>query len=238
MRIIVRLFLLFAIMKLSVPEVNAQKEGLMASFGGATYSMDDMKYLQEYLLSVYPVEGKIISAFPPYFNTSVNYLRHLFPQLRIGAGYAYSSTGAKSDYTDYSGSIQTNMMVNSHSLGAFASYIILGNDHLDLLLFGRLDANFSQLEIVSTISASGLFRGTIIKCYSISPNASAGIELMYNFKYFSIGMDGGYLVNLPGDLNITESESKLHDPLDNQKVLTLDWTGWRAGIKVIIWLGK
>ena len=238
MRIIVRLILLFAIMKLSVPEVNAQKEGLMASFGGATYRMDDMKYLQEYLLSSYPVEGKIISAFPPYFNVSVNYLRHVFPQLRIGAGYTYSSTGAKSDYTDYSGSLQTNMMVNSHSLGAFASYIILGNDHLDLLLFGRLDANFSKLEIISTISTSGFSRGTIINCISISPNASAGIELMYNFKYFSIGMDGGYLVNFPGDLNIPETESKLYDPVDNQRVLTVDWTGWRAGLKVIIWLGK
>ena len=159
--------------------------GVLASFGVATFRMDDMKYLQEYILSNYPVDGKIISSFPPYVTTSVNIFKQVLPLLRIGAGYTFTNTGGRSNYSDYSGNIHTDMIAQSHNLGAFASYALFGDEHLELSMFGRLDANFTFVEISSTIYELGSWNGVSNKYKSISPNATAGIELFYHLKAFS-----------------------------------------------------
>ena len=50
----------------------AQKAGFSVSVGVASQRMDDLKYIQEYILSTYPVEGRITSSFPPYSRVSFN----------------------------------------------------------------------------------------------------------------------------------------------------------------------
>ena len=215
--------------------VSAQRTGVSVMLGGAAVKMDDMKYLMDIILESYPVEGAIITSFPPYFSGSVNVLHQFYPHLRAGAGYTYTSTGARADYSDYSGSISTDMFIVSHRLGLSLNYSLIGTDRLDLSLYGRLDANYSSMEIISTIYVSN---STSIGKYtygSISPNGSAGLEFLYKFKDSAIGIEGGYLVDLPGKLKDRETDSELLDPNDSQRVLTTDWTGWRIGIKGIIW---
>lgn len=218
----------------SLTLVSAQQNGITASLGGATYRMDDLKYLQGYILESYPVEGSIVSSFPPYATASFGLLRQWFPMVKIGAGYTYSSTGGKSDYSDYSGTIYTIMVARSHRLGVFVSYSLFGNDHLDFSLFGRVDANITSLDITSVINAGGYSNGLINKYRSVSPNGSAGLELMYRFSDLAIGIDAGYLVDLPGELS--EDGNELSDPADSRRVLTADWTGWRANLKAVFWL--
>ena len=233
-----RTFILFFVVSLSfifVREVSAQRTGLTASFGKATFQMDDMKYLQDYILSTYPLEGKTISSFPPYYSTSFGALRQLYTHLRIGAEYTYTSTGGKSNYTDYSGSITTSMIAISHRFGAFINYTILGGDHLDLSLYGKLDANLTKLDITSSIYTYGTSNGISNSYRSISPNGTVGLELLYNFEDAAIGISGGYLVDLPADLSNKESGNELLDPNDRQRILTSDWTGWRFDVKGIIW---
>jgi hypothetical protein len=70
----------------------------------------------------------------------------------------------------------------------------------------------------------------------LSPSGSAGLELLYNFTDSAIGIEAGYLVDLPGNLSNTESGTDLLDPEDRNKILTMDWSGWRLGIKGIIWI--
>jgi len=216
--------------------VSAQKTGISASFGGATFAMDEMKYLQENILESYPVEGAVISSFPPYFTGSAQVIHQFMTNLRAGAGYTYTSTGGRMDYTDYSGNIETNMIAISHRFGVSVNYSILGGERLDLSLFGKLDANITHLDISSTINALGLSNGLQNKYKSLSPNGSAGLELVYKLKDSAIGLEAGYLVDLAGDLSNRESGSDLLDPNDRQKTLTADWSGWRAGIKGIIWI--
>lgn len=215
---------------------TAQKTGVSVSLGGATFQMDDMKYLMDIILISYPLEGEIISSFPPYFSGSVNILRQIYPHLRVDAGYTYTTTGARANYTDYSGTIYTDMIAVSHRLGASVNYSLIGSDHLNLSLYGRLDANFTNLDITSSINVLSLSSTTHNKYNSISPNGSVGLEFLYTFKESAIGIEGGYLVDLPGKLKNRETGNKLLDPNDRQRVLTSDWTGWRVGIKGIIWI--
>ncbi len=216
--------------------LSAQRTGVSVMLGGATVKMDDMKYLMDIILESYPVEGAIITSFPPYFSGSVNVFHQFYPHLRAGAGYTYTSTGARANYTDYSGSISTDMFIVSHRLGLSLNYSLIGTDRLDLSLYGRVDANYSSMDITSTVYV--LDRTSIGKYpySSISPNGSAGLEFLYKFKDSAIGIEGGYLVDLPGKLKDRETGNELLDSNDRQRVLTTDWSGWRIGIKGIIWI--
>ncbi len=228
--------LILSAVHFSGSEMRAQDKGLMFAYGGASFHMEDLKGFQEYILSTYPVAGKIISSFPPYVSFSVSYFRQVLGILNIGAGYVQTSTGGKSDYTDYSGSLNTNMVANSHRLGAFLSYTVIGGEKISLSLIGRLDANLTRLRVVSAIAAAGVSYSADNKYKSISPNVSTGLELMYKFKTFSVGLDGGYLVDFPAELSNTEGGSRLHNPTNSLKILTTNWTGWRVNLKAIIWI--
>ncbi len=230
------LILILLLVHLSDSGVWAQDKGLMISLGGASFQMDDLKRYQEYILSSYPVEGKIVSSFPPYTMVSINFFKQISSSLKIGAGYVYTTTGGKSDYSDFSGNIHTSIIALSHRLGGYASYTFFGSDHIDLSLFGRLDANITRLRVISVIYASGLSNSAENKYKSVSPNTSAGLEFMYKFKRFGLGLDGGYLADFPGKLKAVEKGSRLYDPADAQNILTSDWSGWRVNIKANIWL--
>jgi len=219
-----------------ISAVSAQRTGLSVSFGGATYAMDDMKYLQEQILASYPLEGAVLSSFPPYFTGSAQVVHQFLTHLRGGAGYSYSTTGGRSDYSDYSGNVETDMLATSHRFGVSLYYSILAGERLDLSLYGTADAHLSYLDITSNIFVLGYTSGIQNTYQSMSPSVSAGLELLYNFKESALGMEAGYLVDIPGDLSNRESGTDLLDPNDPDRILATDWSGWRISIKGIVWI--
>jgi len=218
------------------PAALAQKAGFSVSAGIASQRMDDLKYIQEYILSTYPVEGRITSSFPPFSRVSVNLVRQWYDHLQFGGGYTFSTTGAKSSYADYTGIISTEISPTSHRLGGFVSYFLLGRDRMGISLYGRADVNLSTVSIESTVNLLGFIDRIRNQYRSISPSGTAGIELMYKFEGFALGLDAGYLVDLQGSLRDTDGDEDLTDPYDRNRILTTDWTGWHAGICARIWL--
>ena len=216
--------------------LTGQKSGLSVSAGMATFRMDDMKYYQEYLLNSYPVEGRTISSFPPYFAGSFSYIRQLYPHIRAGAVYGYSSTGAKSDYTDFSGNIHTTLLASSHRIGGSVAYEIIGSERISLFLSGEVSLNISTLTISTSIYVLGLSNGVTSKYRAYGPSGLPKIEFHYRFKEYSIGLDGGFLVDFPGKLTDITFENPLTDPDNANRILTTDWTGWQANLKFIVWL--
>jgi hypothetical protein len=225
-----------AFMLFSALTISAQDGGIMISGGMASAAAEDMKYLQEYILSTYPLEGEITSSFPPFTSTSLTVFKQLYDQIRIGGGYSYATTGGKSSYADYSGEIYTEMSVTSHRLGAYLSYSVLGGERLDLSLYGKAEANLSSLSILTAYSIQNISNSGTNKYRSISPVGTVGTELMYGFRSFSLGLDAGYLVDLTGNLKNTDDGEALLDPLDRERILTTDWTGWQLKIKALLWL--
>ena len=225
-----------AMLLVSAQNTLGQSSGLTLSIGGANFQMDDLKYLQEHILSTYPVEGKITSSFPTYTSVSITVFKQLYDHIRVGGGYSYSTTGGKSSYADYSGYISTDMNATSHRLGAYLSYIVLGGDRLDLSLNGRVDVNYTRLIIESYYTVLNYGNGASKQYRSFSPSPSVGGELMFKFEKFSLGMEAGYLIDLKGNLKDTDNGNPLLDPNDTERVLSSDWTGWFVHIKGVIWL--
>ncbi|RLD53460.1 MAG: hypothetical protein DRI97_13395, partial [Bacteroidetes bacterium] len=79
-----------AVLLVSAQNSLGQDWGLTFSAGVASSQMNDLKYLQEHILSTYPVEGKITSSFPPFTSASITMFKQLYDHIRIGGGYSYS----------------------------------------------------------------------------------------------------------------------------------------------------
>lgn len=217
---------------------GAQDFGLVAGFGMATSTMDDMKYYQEYILGTYPVEGKVVTSFPAYATLSISAVKQLLPVVQIGAGYAYTTTGGRTNYTDYSGSISTDILASSHRLGAWVSYSVLNGERYSLSVFGRVDANITRINVSTSRYALGYSDGWSYELGSVSPAGTAGLEFFLHFNDFSIGVDGGYMVDIPGNLSNRDDDEEFSDPADPQRILTSDWSGWRVQLKGMIWFGN
>ena len=215
---------------------QAQNWGISASVGLGNYQMDDMKYLLESIMQTYPVEARVISSFPPYTSVSAGLMKRIYPHLKAGAAYGYATSGSKADYSDYSGSIRTTITAVSHRLGAFGTYTPLAGERLELSLRGQVDMSLTRMDVSSYLIAAGYSNGLENKYRAINPQISAFAELMYNLEKFSLGLEGGYLLDIPGKLKGTGESQDLTDPADSRTTLTSDWTGWRAGVKAVIWL--
>ena len=222
----------------SVTRVDAQNLGLVVGIGGASSGMEDMKYYQEQLLSLWPVELGIISSFPPYTMASAGVLRQISPMFRIGVGYDYTSTGARANYTDYSGRVSTDILAQSHCLGIFASYAFLSGERYDLSVFGKVDLNMTLVDVTHSWYVLGFGDRGSFDYISFSPAGSAGLEFMFHLKGYSLGVGGRYLGDLKGDLRERKNDRPLNDPNQSDRVLTTDWTGWRAQAKAVIWLER
>ena len=234
MKKLIHFLLTLAVLWLSAPNATAQGGGIIFTGGISSSAMGDLKDLQEHILSTYPVEGRITSSFPPFTTTSLTVYKQFFDYLRVGVAYSYSTTGGKSSYQDYSGEVFTEMNATSHRLGVYLSYIILGGDLLDLSLSGSIDANFSSIFIDSRYSIYTLGNRISNKYWSISPSGSIGPELIVNLNKVALGVNAGYLVDLRGELKDTSDGDPLRDPLDRNRVLSSDWTGWYARLSVYI----
>ncbi len=153
-------------------------------------------------------------------------------------GAYFSASGGKSNYSDYSGYITTEMNAASHRLGGFASYSVFGGDLLELSLYGRLEINYTVIDVTSSLYALGYSEFSPSKYSSVSPSGSVGLELLIHLREFSFGAEGGYEVNIPGKLTHKESKNELVDPDDPDRILTSDWSGWCAQLKLLIWLNN
>jgi hypothetical protein len=220
---------------LCVTAASAQKIGVGAGLGMANSRMEDLKYFQEQILDTVPVKLGMVSSFPDYATASAGIYYQLYRAVRIGAGYAFTSTGARSNYSDYSGSISTDFLAKSHRLGAYVCYAFLSRDRYDLSVYGRVDANITLLDITHSLYVMGYGDRATTKYISFSPALTGGLEFLVHFRDFSVGVDGGYLADIPGELRNRDTDIKLSDPDDQSRILTSDWTGWRLQAKVLIW---
>jgi hypothetical protein len=216
-------------------KVQAQDYGVFLWGGVATMRMDDMKYLMQSIVDSYPVEARIISSFPAYTSVSTGFLKRMYPHLKLGAGYGFTTSGAKANYTDFSGSLTTEITAVSHRLGAIVGYSPFTTGRLEFSLVGRVDLNLTRMDVSQLLIALGYSNGLDNKYTSFTPQFSGLAELLYRFGKFSLGAEGGYLIDIPGKLK-SGGGNELSDPADPRTTLTSDWTGWRVGIKGILWL--
>jgi hypothetical protein len=105
---------------LSVQIAFAQR--LFFATGIGTYEMGDLKATQDFVGASTPIPLTNISSFPAYWNYEGGIAFDLYDYLSGGVAIGYGSTGARSAYSDYSGSMRFDQLARYASIALLPSY--------------------------------------------------------------------------------------------------------------------
>lgn len=231
------LIFLIVLLPASSYMANAQ-DGLSFAAGISSYAMEDMKLRQEQILQYFPYPGKISSSFPAYTSMYVAYNRYVNTKLRTSLFYGQAVTGAKSSYYDYSGYVINRFDMSSHRLGLGAAYRLLEAGKFESSVTGSLMANFTRAQIDTEVYVLGYYSTTAHTYRAVQPALKGGIEALCRLETISLGIEAGYLLDLPSGLKDKQSGEPFIDETDPGHQYVADWSGFSARLSILIWLDR
>lgn len=213
--------------------LSAQEWNIAPKAGYGSYSMQDLKTIQNLTATSTNIGIKSVEQFPPYYFYGLDLTRHTRYNFSYGITGGYYSTGARNHYADYSGSIKEDYFVNAINLGfvfawkkSWGSIVDLSMGfHSGLKLSGLNYKNELKLWDQST-SEKHLFKN---QSFWFEPDFELSKKIT---SFFSLMAYIGYEVNTSGK---TIRDGSPEDVLKvNEKSATIDWSGFRAGAGCII----
>jgi len=226
-----------------VTPVTGQNSGISVTGGIGSFDMSELKSYQEQLTSRLPVEARGFNFFPNYTCIRINLFRQSSEKVRYGLSYGYSTTGAHSNYIDYSGILNLDQIITSYQLGVSGAYRLLqmnlSRTTLEMMAYGDLRLGLVRDEVQMNITTDYYYESSRMILNAFTPVAEAGFDAMFRFTKVSLGISGGYLYDTgtrfkegnSSSLNQTVSlrpTEELHSGL----------SGFRAGLKLILWFNN
>lgn len=209
------------------------------TFGYGMYAMNDLKDLQKEHSYDNPVQLRSVSSFPAYINYEACVVYQSRRSFFGGIAIGYASTGARSDYADYSGYIRQDQLINAVSVGASIGFVrkyfnnkyIVGFDFHPALTISDLELKYSwrigSSETVDKRNFNSLN-------FALQPTVS----LTRTLGHIGIFVQAGYSVNFDrGKLTDVEDKDVFLTDSNGNKVKA-DWSGLRAGVGISYSFGK
>ena len=211
----------------------SQHLSLGGGVGYGTYSMSALKDFQAWRLQQTTLPMKTTENYPatPFYRAEIA-VNDLWVFDKIGVFYAFSSTGARSTMSDYSGRADFDALINGNQLGLtiqkdfhHAGPLALGV-YLDgsWLLSSLKATDYLKLEAPAntTQKDSYDFRA---KGFSVEP----GLTLKYKLRPVIFQFTLGYLVDFSGKLYLKDDKSRWLQV--DRTVVEPEWSGLRAGLQ-------
>lgn len=199
-----------------------------------TFDMHDMKALQNELFTGVPFEVQATDSFEPYAGFQLSLGRGFEKDnftWRTGIIVAYTSTGGRIGYSDYSGTLRGDQLLNLLSLGilggiekstkkwTFGADLPLTYDLTNFKLNSELIVGNQTI-----YSESYNFRSEGL---SIQPR----VNVLRNFSSWSLGISAGYQQFLLNPDLVWKGDNESTITLeDSNKPLKAHWNGFRVGI--------
>jgi len=199
-----------------------------------TFSMADLKDLQDRLIPDLDVNVRKISSFPPYAGYGLSYLTSLKNGMGIGITSEFFSTGARNGYEDYSGYYKFDILAHCFNIGTVISIV----NELD-------DGQWLNFEVSQGLKLSSLtIRERLFVTEPVSDEKAgfkslgwwvkAGLRYEYDFlDYFTAGAFIGGEFNIPSKLE-SKDRANVFIFKDNGKYAKINWSGIRAGLSIAI----
>jgi len=221
-----RILLLLEISLASAFTFLSQAQDLNLKVGYGTYSMADIKNLQEDIISTNPIPFQTTESFPGYLLFSLEYNHSLENWLDIGGSLEYKSTGGRVYYADYSGSAYVDQILTGYSIAASASAYLINNTKWELPVVLRGGVVRTTMDINSQVSIGGQTVQDGLEVASTSVFVEPGIKCVRVFSNILLSVECGYELNFNAPLHLSSNSDATLVNSQGEEIAA-NWSGLR-----------
>ncbi len=213
--------------------VDSQQFMIGLNPGTGTYSMSDLKNLNEFTMKNLPFDTRTVADFPPFINYGASFLIRA-GRVSTGITYTFLSSGSRVSGKDFSGEYRFDMLINSNASGIYTSIDLLQKGRFLYSFYTVSGTMFSNLETNEFLRVQEMtFQDKKLKFRSFNLFAETGFKITYPFKFFDLGMNAGYAFQYYSrEFRYKENKDMFLANPDSGKSLKPGWNGVRAGLSV------
>lgn len=226
-----RIFLINIIIIILTAVGFTQSFELGIGSGIGTYTMTDLKNLNNKISANFPFETRLVSNFPPYWFYSP-FIIVKGNNFGFGVCYSFKSTGSRISSKDYSGEYRFDMTIYSNSPCFYLKYDIPIYYNINLGIYSKLGLNYSNLKMNEFLEVNNtILTNTSNKFDFQNEFYQPGFEMDYKYNIIGIKFDIGYLFQFTDGIIISKSNSENNS---NLGVIKPTWNGCRIGLSFFI----
>lgn len=228
-----RCTLLFACIFIMVFETAAQKIAVSFSTEYGGYAMKELRDFQDVLKRDLPVSAKNVHSFPSYWGYGGK-LYYIAGRFEFGFTGGLNSTGARTSYGDYSGSIQFDHLAKLIHFGAGCNVRISKHDnpwHFLLGLqteLGKTKYSLRSFFVLGDETVQDETHHFKASNVLIHPSMTLSRTLLQRLV---IAAQAGFVLDSSSDLVYTE-DTELYLLGDDNQPITSNWSGFRLALSV------
>ena len=222
----------FCIVIVLIPSYAQDRFSISLGTGLGTYKMADLKLFEENSLSP---NLKTINNYPPYLFWLGEVSIKIAKDFRVGLIYALNSTGYKAAYSDYSGAISSEHIIESNNAGTIVGWQFWQRNKFSLSAQLRTYYSWSKLkrQYFTTFYTPLESQKSTFKYFSQSFSLTPDVKLDYRvLDRVSLNLSLGYCYDFRGDLkqNSSNGNPYLPKPPNYREPSQSDWSGFRLGL--------
>lgn len=203
------------------------------SMGYGSYAMDDLKDVQEAINNQNGiVDLQSLTSFPSYFQYEGGMQYDFKNGFMTGLLVGYGSTGAHSNYSDYSGSITADQLIHYTSLTLSLGFVANPDKKWQFSFDLRPAAYFNTLQLTfdQQIGTEKIHDEYDFKSRNITLQPTGMINR--KFGAFGIYASAGFSINLKGGkLALTDNKDSYLINSSSDPAIA-DWSGFRIGMGI------
>jgi len=211
-----------------VGNIYAQNLKIGFEGGRGSYTMKEMKDVNNLMISEIPFDSKIVTDFPSnyYIQPSISLD---YQKFSLGIIYAYNSTGSRISSIDYSGEYRYDLQLSSNSPALQIEYYIY-KKKFEMSFYTNLGLVYTKLTMheLLTVYDTNLDNSKN-EFLSINSNLEPGFHFSRNIGVCNIGINVGYSINYYKQGFYLKDNKKIPLMNGNDQVKP-DWSGLRYGI--------
>jgi hypothetical protein len=204
--------------------------------GLGSYSMGDLKYLQEFRIKESELPLLTTNDYPitPNYRIeiAIDDLKYI---TKVGLFYTFNSTGARSTRSDYSGRVDLDAILNGNQIGLTLQKNLLINNSISYGLYFDGSYIMSLLEIKDNLKINSdpkIIQEYKYKFNSFGAAAEIGVVANYRLNPIKLQLNMGYLFDFSGKLFL-DGDNDQWLALENSPLKT-NWAGFRIGLQISI----
>jgi hypothetical protein len=205
---------------------------ITTDIGIATYSMSDLKLLQKNIFEDTPVILNTVEKFPPFIQYQIGVKHYQASNIILGGEVLFTSTGGRIVYSDFSGSLRGDQLVNVFSAGPKVGYKISQSNKFALEIESLTSFDFTNLELKNSLIVGSQTDQSSEKFRAYGVSLYPRFNLNYSFKILVLYAFLGGQITVIQNPFIWKEDNESQITLDGKNGLKPQWSGLRSGIGI------